>query len=548
MPVASGTFYGASPGQDLNEIVGRWGADSIEIVLGRDVVELVRHLADEADSITMLRRVTCSLLQNRTDQLMSRADVLRLCLDAMSMRKREELTKRLQISDIDSLANLDPTRERTLWRAFLGFFGIASHTSEHMKASLERDTIRPEFGLFPHQRAVADKVCAAIRGGRGRVVLHLPTGAGKTRVVMHVVSRFLTASEPLVVLWLANSAELLDQAADGFCEAWNHLGNREVDLIRFWRHHEPELRMVSDGIVIAGFQKIHNFRKKDPIGLLRLANAAGLVVVDEAHQAIAPTYRDLIETVAETGKHNALLGLTATPGRTWSDISADEELSEFFGKQKVTLEVDGSDDPVGFLIGEGYLSRPSFRRINAAPEDVPGNRVIGGGRAQDYDANLLEGLSRRVGRNVLIVEEIRRLISVGHSRIIVFGATVRHSDVLAAALSATGVDARVVTAETPYGIRARDIRDFRKVSMAPIVMCNCGVLTTGFDAPRASAAVIARPTKSLVLYSQMVGRVTRGPKAGGTETCEISTVVDLDLKGFGNIADAFANWEDVWDG
>lgn len=79
-----------------------------------------------------------------------------------------------------------------------------------------------------------------------------------------------------------------------------------------------------------------------------------------------------------------------------------------------------------------------------------------------------------------------------------------------------------------------------------MVLCNFGVLTTGFDAPNTSAAAIARPTRSLVLYSQMVGRATRGPKAGGNRTCEISTVVDIDLPGFNDITEAFTNWEDVW--
>ena len=82
--------------------------------------------------------------------------------------------------------------------------------------------------------------------------------------------------------------------------------------------------------------------------------------------------------------------------------------------------------------------------------------------------------------------------------------------------------------------------------MTPFVLNNYGVLTTGFDAPKASAVVIARPTRSLVLYSQMIGRVIRGPKAGGTETCEIVTVVDPHLPGFGSVAEAFSNWEDAW--
>ena len=95
-------------------------------------------------------------------------------------------------------------------------------------------------------------------------------------------------------------------------------------------------------------------------------------------------------------------------------------------------------------------------------------------------------------------------------------------------------------------IRDRVIREFRGNSMEPVVLCNYGVLTTGFDAPNASATVIARPTKSLVLFSQMVGRAIRGPKAGGNKTCAVSTVVDIDLPGFGDVAEAFTNWEDVW--
>ena len=61
-----------------------------------------------------------------------------------------------------------------------------------------------------------------------------------------------------------------------------------------------------------------------------------------------------------------------------------------------------------------------------------------------------------------------------------------------------------------------------------------------------SAAVIARPTISLVLYSQMVGRAIRGTRAGGNAEAEIVTVVDSGLPGFGDIGDAFLNWEDVW--
>ena len=71
-------------------------------------------------------------------------------------------------------------------------------------------------------------------------------------------------------------------------------------------------------------------------------------------------------------------------------------------------------------------------------------------------------------------------------------------------------------------------------------------MTTGFDAPRTSGVLIARSTTSLVLYSQMIGRGIRGYKAGGNKECTIITIVDTDIPSFGDIADMFANWEDVW--
>ena len=79
-----------------------------------------------------------------------------------------------------------------------------------------------------------------------------------------------------------------------------------------------------------------------------------------------------------------------------------------------------------------------------------------------------------------------------------------------------------------------------------MALFNYGVLTAGFDAPRTRCVIVARPTTSLVLYSQMVGRAMRGPQSGGNRHCEILTVADTRLKGFGSVAEAFTNWEELW--
>ena len=536
-----------SPGQDLEQLVSRLSVDHVGELLGEDVVATVAALKPPKGTPAALRRIAHDFFHFRPDDLFGSARIRGICYDAMTNDKLDELATRLSLDDRRGLRNFDPLHDSATRHHYLGFFGIDAGAATPAQLEPDLQDAEPSFGLFAHQRQAADRVWNALDGGFGRLVLHMPTGAGKTRTAMHVVSRFLNHFEPAVLVWLAASAELLDQAAEAFQSAWSTLGNRTVSLARYWGSHNAHLAGMQDGIIVAGLQKMHSLAARDPLELLRLGVRTKLVVVDEAHQAIAPTFRAVITKLAETGAHNALLGLTATPGRTWSDIAADEQLSGFFGERKIMLAVEGWDDPVSYLIDEGYLAKPTFRRLEYEPS--PGLeqtlRALAG-RHDDYGDNVLEALAESVNRNIAVIAELNRLVESGHRRILLFTASVRHSEVVAAALSALGLDARVVTSMTPAPMRKRMIRAFRTLSDKPIILCNFGVLTTGFDAPNTSAVVIARPTRSLVLYSQMVGRATRGPKAGGNETCEISTVVDIDLPGFSDITEAFTNWEDVW--
>jgi superfamily II DNA or RNA helicase len=297
-------------------------------------------------------------------------------------------------------------------------------------------------------------------------------------------------------------------------------------------------------VLIVGFAKLYALYQRDANMLMRLGDRAALTVVDEAHQSIAPTYRSLIQGLHTKRPKNRLLGLSATPGRTWNDVAADAELAEFFGEKKITLEIPGYADPVAYLLQEGYLARPTFRLLRTEIVSPP-RKGIEGGEGQEYSDEVLDVLALDRQRNQQILAEAEALLS-HHQRIILFATSVRHAKLMAAVLATKGYDAEVVTGETSPGARERIIRKFKSSDSTPKIICNFGVLTTGFDAPRTSAVLIARPTHSLVLYSQMVGRAIRGPKQGGNETAEIVTVVDPDLPGFGSIAQAFLNWEDVW--
>ncbi len=364
---------------------------------------------------------------------------------------------------------------------------------------------------------------------------------------MNIVCDHLRHHGPTIVTWLACSPELLEQASDEFERAWSSLGDREVSLYRTWGNQNPNLTEARDGLLVGGFQKLFALNGRDPNRVLALGDRTTLTVVDEAHQAIAPTYRTIIESLATKHPSGRLLGLSATPGRTWADIDEDARLSDFFGRQKVTLEVAGYPDPVEYLMAEGYLARPKFRTLNSnagaalKPKDISALAA-----ALDVPEAMLEELGQDEQRNLKIVRAVEDLTE-RHRRIVVFAASVEHARLIRAVLSARGVEAHLVIGDMDMSTRDAAIRRYKGNAAHPIVMCNFGVLTTGFDAPSTSAAVIARPTRSLVLYSQMVGRATRGLKAKGNATAEIVTVVDPHLPGFGDVAEAFKNWEDVWD-
>lgn len=536
----------SGPGQSIDQLVDHLSVSELSNILGDDIAAIIASLFPTEKEET-LKKIAANYIRNKADDIFSNREFRSILFGSLSAEKKDELVRRLEISNIEKLGRFSPSEDKDRWNKLLGFFGVDAKAIIPFSADPDQEEVVPEFGLFPHQARAADQVCRTIKGGYGRAILHMPTGAGKTRTAMHIICRFLIELEPSVVIWLASSAELLDQAADAFQSAWAKLGNRKLSLVRFWGDRSPDVLSIKDGLVVAGLQKLNAYKAKDPIALLKLSQATALVVVDEAHQAIAPTYKALIETLSQTGSHNALLGLTATPGRTWSKIAEDEKLSDFFDGKKITLEISGWDDPVSFLIDEGYLAKPSFRRLNYTPAPDLCERLKNIDlKADDFDGDTLELLGESVTRNLIIVEEVQRLLATGHQRIILFGSSVRHAEILSAVLLALGVDSACVTGETNKTNRSRTINAFKAETGRAMVLCNFGVLTTGFDAPKTSAAVIARPTKSLVLYSQMVGRATRGPKAGGNETCEISTVVDVDLPGFGDVAEAFTNWEDVW--
>ena len=487
-----------------------------------------------------LRRVVRRIVD--LDAVLSVDEGRRLVLSLVPSEKRNELERRVGRSVESADAHTWTDRELTRLREFFGL--VEERIVPRGISSVA--VVTPEYGLFDHQRAAVRRVVRLLSEDERRTVLHLPTGVGKTRTAMHVVAQWLCRHEPSVVVWLASGKELLEQSVGAFNDAWAHLGTRTLKVGTMWGDRTLDLDGFLDGFLAVGLAKGWAILSRvDPEWAARLSKRVRLVVFDEAHQSIARTYRRITDELL-LDYRCALLGLTATPGRTWADIDADGKLAAFFSGNKVTLEV-ASDNPIAYLTENGYLARASFRTLFAVPGlEINDSELARMSEALDIPEEIVENLSMSEQYVAAVLGAVEELLCKGHRRVLVFAATVAHARVLTAILVARDVRSEAVTAVTPARVRERAIRAFKSDDDAPMVLVNFGVLTTGFDAPKVSGVIVARPTKSLVLYSQMIGRAIRGPRAGGTEACEIVTVVDPSLPGFGDVAAAFLNWEDVW--
>lgn len=532
----------------FNSLLSRADDETLQILLGSAAVRLIKLLDPSLATPTKLREIMVhlhppeSLLLSKEsrDNLLQllrpkEAKILALILETPERQNVYQALKEVKI-------RRGSERERTLFDFFELFVPKTEATVEVSSSEL---TV-PKYPLFPHQRRAAQQVKQHLTQDPHRVLLHMPTGSGKTRTAMNIIGDYLRAQEPTLVIWLAYSEELCEQAVNEFQRAWEYLGNRPLSVYRFWGTHDLDVEQIQDGLVVAGLAKVYNAAKRSIRFINQLGSRSSLVIIDEAHQAIAETYKLVLDALVLPYPNTGLLGLTATPGRTWADISADAELANFFGRRKVTLEIPGYNNPIDYLVSEQYLARteyrPLFYKSGLELSERDFTRI-----REDFEipSYILNQLAEDEQRNLRIILEIEDLAE-RHQRIIVFAVSVEHAQLLASVLQIRGLQAHAITANTASAERERLISSFKDNDPQTKILCNYGVLTTGFDAPKTSAAVIARPTKSLVLYSQMVGRAIRGVKAGGNETAEIVTVVDNQLPGFGSVAEAFSNWEDVW--
>ena len=178
------------------------------------------------------------------------------------------------------------------------------------------------YELLDYQYIIRQKVLTRLKSGEdlSRMLVHMPTGTGKTKTAMHIICNHYnyTLKKQGLILWVAHTKELLDQAYDTFRNVWSNIGNGEITTYRLYDKFEFNVdNKQLNGFMVCGIQKLMSIQQSNKELYDKIKRDIKLIVYDEAHKAAASKTKDIIEDLMtrKNGlKDRALLGLTATPG------------------------------------------------------------------------------------------------------------------------------------------------------------------------------------------------------------------------------------------
>lgn len=340
--------------------------------------------------------------------------------------------------------------------------------------------------LRPYQAEAIDNVFKAWGEGVRRPAVVLPTGAGKTVVFAALIKEFRSRHydaplqhKGLRVIVLVHRDELADQAIAKIRAVAPHLNVGKV---------KAKERQTAADVMVCSVQTLatrSGNALREVLDWEQDLGKIGLIITDECHHAAAASYQKVYAAFPDALQ----LGVTATMARG-DGVGLGSTWEEVVFKRSIL-----------WMMLHGYLAPVRTVEVMVEGLDTKGVKTSRG--------DVTVGALGQAMEDSCADEAVARAY-VEHAKGrpgIVFTPTVATAEAAMQSLNDAGIMTQVISGETPTDERHQIINDFRTGEVQ--VLANCMVLTEGFDAPWAEVAVIARPTMSAGLYTQMVGRVLR---------------------------------------
>lgn len=429
------------------------------------------------------------------------------------------------------------------------------------------------FELLDYQYIIRQKILHIINSDVlvPRLLVHMPTGTGKTKTTMHTLTHHyaFNLKKKGLVIWLAHTNELLQQAYDTFKSVWKHIGSGDVNLFKLWGKNNPlETSTSFDGIAISGYQKMIQIMKNKPDLFEKICRNCVLIIVDEAHKSVADETRKVISDLMrlkENYVNRALVGLSATPGRNMEDNEENSKLVRMYENRIISIDtallvqlkhssseldnINTEKDIISHFQEQKILAKLIREKLNydgpLSSTEIRKIRIQATANGySDFSKDFLKTIALNKRRNTAIINKIDQLHA---ERIptIIFSCSVEHGRLLSSALSLKGIKNAFIYGEMNTTSRAELINRFKNRNDDLNILINYEVLTTGFDSTNIRCVFITRPTQSIVLYSQMIGRGLRGVKMGGNEECLLIDIED-NLDKYTNESMAFSYFDNYW--
>ena len=491
--------------------------------------EIVQGLNSFDIPITKLSLISI-IFDNKGFSILRNRDVLNELIE-----KNEDLLKENTEIDFQKLTTLKWNKEEDRKKLIIAFGGETKDTEIVISKREKLLEVEPEGQtLFPYQNWMRKKILEFLISDKRRTLIHMPTGSGKTKTSMNAIIDFMRHEAPrdVTVIWLAHSDELCEQAHGTFLEIWSKLGVSECNVWRLWRGYK-ELEYQGSGLnfIVTSFQTAYSWLKTSDDRMfeafIKMKNKCDLLLIDEAHLSTAETYEAVIDKLAGVDKKR--IGLTATPGRhgIGSKKTETENLVTFYENELIKMTDDQGktlENPIKFLQDQKILSSIEGEVIEGGNYELNDKDAEEIGKNLELSPRVLRRISNDQARFLNIANKVYDYASKKSKQTIVFCPSKNNSLHLSAFLNHAKCTAAAITSDLDMMEREEKIEAFRRGKIK--VLTNFNVLTTGFDAPNIEVVVIARPTLSVVLYSQMIGRGLRGSKVGGTDNVILVDVRD----------------------